>query len=276
MLSEDQITRLRTCLRETAGDDDHLTCQQAAHIATQASLPLREVECFALESGIIPERYDRNIGTLGLDGQRKLLGSRAAVAGLGGLGGHVVETLARAGVGHIIGIDGDAFVDSNLNRQILARVDNLGAAKTEQAGLRLGKVNPAVEFTPHHGTFDSLDDETFAACDLVFDCVDSIDARRELVKRCARAETTLIHAAISGWSGQVAICEPGSDLIDKIYATATHGTEKRQGNLPFTAAVAANLMVARAVPLLLGWPPPSSRQVQLFDLLDGDWETVDL
>ena len=275
MPTDDQRDRLRARFAEDAGITDRLSGEQAARIAAETGLPLRAVERFALGEGIIPERYDRNIGTLGADGQRRLLESCVIVVGLGGLGGHVVEVLARLGVGRIVGVDPDTFVESNLNRQLLCDMDSLGKLKTEQGALRVARVNPAVEFVPCPTTFDRVDDGVVAGCDIVFDCLDGIEARLELVTRCEAAGRMLVHGAIAGWSGQVGLVPPGSGLLEQLYAGQKRGIEKRLGNLPFTAAVAASLMVAAAVPVLLG-RPPSLRGLQLFDLLNGEWQTVAL
>ena len=75
---------------------------------------------------MIPRRYDRNIASLGMEGQERLFRCHVLVAGCGGLGGVVVEILARAGVGTLTLVDGDVFSESKLNRQLLAKEDNFG------------------------------------------------------------------------------------------------------------------------------------------------------
>lgn len=275
MLTEADRSCLRASFRK-ASVEANLPGDLAAAIASETHLPLRKVECFALECGAVPNRYSRNVGTVGLDGQRRLLGACVVVVGMGGLGGHVVEALARLGVGRIVGADGDVFTEGNLNRQLLCEVGNLGASKVAQAAARVARVNPAVEFVAHAEPFQTLDDEALAACDLVFDCLDSIPARGELARRCEHAGVVLVHGAIAGWSGQVGLCTPGSGMLEKIYEGEKRGAEKQLGNLPFTAAVAANLMVAEGVRLLLGEPVPDGRRLQFFDLLGGDWETIEL
>ena len=77
-------------------------CREAAALS---GLSMRETEISALRGGMCPSRYERTIGTFGLEGQAKLLESCAAVAGCGGLGGWITEILARAGVGRLILID---------------------------------------------------------------------------------------------------------------------------------------------------------------------------
>jgi molybdopterin/thiamine biosynthesis adenylyltransferase len=187
-----------------------------------------------------------------------------------------VECLARLGVGRILGIDGDSFVESNLNRQVLATGETLGEPKAEQARIRVAAVNPAVEFVAYGSSFQDLAPGALAGAGVVLDCLDNIPARRDLAALCAAAGLPLIHGAIGGWSGQVGLCPSGGDLIDKLYAGGKNGVEKRLGNLPFTAAVAAHIMAARAARLLISPDEPQTQRLLLFDLLGDDWQTIEL
>jgi len=72
------------------------------------------------------KRYEKNLGTLTQEGQMKLFSTTVAVVGMGGIGGFLVEGLARLGVKKIIAVDMDTFDETNLNRQILSSVNNLG------------------------------------------------------------------------------------------------------------------------------------------------------
>ncbi len=274
--TDDEPDHLQELLRRGAERDRWLSLEAAQRAADETGFPFGEVELCALRMGLVPRRYERNLGTVRPEGQLRLAESRAAVVGLGGLGGHVAESLARLGVGHIIGVDPDRFAETNLNRQSLATVEGLGAEKTERAAHRLAQVNPAVEFTGHAVPVGELEEDALAGCVVAFDCLDCASVRRELARKCARAEVPLVHGAIAGWSGQVALFMPGADLLAKLYGTAEHGIERRLGNPAFTAAVAANLMVARAMPLLLGRQVEGAEEVLFFDLLDGEWEKVDL
>ena len=277
MLTSSQTDLLRPAFREMGPRRKTASHAVLEQIAANTGVPLRMVEYFALQQGTIPKRYTRSIGTLGADGQCRLLAARVAVVGLGGLGGYVVETLARLGVGGIIGIDDDAFSDNNLNRQLCSRVANLGESKAKATAQRVRQVNPAVTFDAREARFEALADDVFDQCDLVFDCLDSFPARRALAKRCAAAGVTLVHGAIGGWCGQVGVCLPGSDLVDKVCGKKKRGAEKRLGNLPFTAAVAANLMAAKAVPLLTRQArPPPGNEILFFDLLQDDWMPISL
>ena len=219
-----------------------------------------------LARGVVPARYERNLGTLGAAGQRKLLAARVLVVGLGGLGGNVLDSLLRLGVGAIVGVDGDVFDETNLNRQPLCEVGNIGRGKAEAAAERARRVNPAVDFKPYPVRFESLDAKIFKSCALAFDCLDSVPAKLELCRRCHAAGVPVVHGAIAGWCGQVGVCPPGDDLLERLYKgfRGRRGAETRLGNLPFTAAVAAHMMVAAGLPLLLGKPP--AKGIRFFDL----------
>ena len=103
--------------------------QQVRELASETACSIRDVELAALRGGIAPWRYVRNLGTIGLDGQAKLLQSAVSVVGLGGLGGYVTEALARMGVGRLVLIDGDVFEEHNLNRQLLSGESVLGQVR---------------------------------------------------------------------------------------------------------------------------------------------------
>ncbi|HML55965.1 MAG TPA: ThiF family adenylyltransferase, partial [Solidesulfovibrio magneticus] len=117
-----------------------------AGLAARFALAPRLVEIAALEAGLCPLRYARNLHAFSLAEQARLLASKAALVGLGGLGGGIVENLVRAGVGIIEAADGDVFEESNLNRQLLSRLDAVGRPKAMLAAERAAAVNASVEF----------------------------------------------------------------------------------------------------------------------------------
>lgn len=103
---------------------------------------------------------------------QKLQDSTVAVFGLGGVGGYVAEGLVRSGVGHLIFIDKDVIEPTNLNRQILATTDTLGAPKVEAAAQRAQSIHPGINITPYCLTYtDQLPPEV-AWCRLRCDCID--------------------------------------------------------------------------------------------------------
>src|SRR6185369_6175177 len=142
-----------------------------------------DVERLALEHGIFPARYQRNRNVISLADQLRLFNSKVAVVGCGGLGGYVVEELARMGVGHIVAIDPDIFEEHNLNRQILSTPATLGKAKVEAARQRVEQINPAVSLCAVQDAFGLANGSVLlAGASVAVDALDSISYRLELAE----------------------------------------------------------------------------------------------
>ena len=244
-------------------------------LVAEQGIPKRIAESLACDLGIFPKRYELNQGTLGREGQKTLLCSKVIIAGLGGLGGHVVEQLARCGAGVVIGVDADRFDETNLNRQLYADLNSIGRRKTEAAENRVATVNDAVEFRSLAFKVEDLEDKVFEDVDLIFDCLDSIPSRLYLQNMGERLAIPLIHGAIGGWYGQVAVVWPGSQLLSNIYGETQQGIEKDLGNPPFTPAFIATLMVAEGIKVLLGRKQKENALI-FVDLLNNQWECVAL
>ena len=255
---------------------DVLSVEMTKSLARKAGLCQRFIEIFALEKGIVPARYNRNIGSIGIDGQKKLLQSSCLVVGLGGLGCVVAELLARAGVGKIYAGDGDVYDETNLNRQIFSTENNLGKSKSKEAKKRIKKVNSSVEFKPCDCKFSEIPDKTWNKVVLVFDCLDNIKDRLILADKCSEAHIPLIHGAIAGWCGEVAVIWPGSHLLEQVYKTDTKGLEKQLGTPVFTAAASASIMAAEGVKLLTGKTYVKENRILYFDLKQNIWQNINL
>jgi molybdopterin/thiamine biosynthesis adenylyltransferase len=256
------------------GSPRTMTCCQAERVAAETGVPLREVECFALDHQIVPLRYALNVGSFRPAGQKKLLQSRVLVVGLGGLGGYVVEQLGRAGVGRIAAADPDVFEEQNMNRQIFCTVAGLGNTKVTATAQRLRQINPAVEFSGYTLRFQQLDDEVFDGLNLVFDCLDGIADRLALEAKCESHNLVLIHGAVAGWFGQVGVVRPGTGLLRKVYGQQHHGVETSLGNAPFTPAVIGGLAVALGIKALLHESAPQEESLRFIDLLENEWEDI--
>jgi molybdopterin-synthase adenylyltransferase len=251
-------------------------------IAGESGRTTREVEIAALRQGIIPLRYYRNIASLGLDGQARLLSSTAAVVGAGGLGGLIIELLARIGVGRLIVIDGDGFTEDNLNRQLLCREGDIGRKKIERAVERAAEVNSAVEVTscPVFLTAENAA-ELLSGAGVVVDALDRIGVRILLEEAAARISIPLVHGAIGGFMGQVASVFPGEEtLSSSIYRgegdQASRGIEAVLGTPTITPAVVASLEAMEAVKILLGRGTPLENELLYLDLESAEFSRIGL
>ncbi|MTI94411.1 MAG: HesA/MoeB/ThiF family protein [Firmicutes bacterium] len=200
------------------------------------------------------ERYRKNIGMLSEAENLLLREKKAAVIGCGGLGGYILEMLARLGVGALTVVDGDVFAESNLNRQLLCRVDNLGKSKALEAAEHIRQINPHVQVTTMDIWLSSENAQgVLQGHDVVVDALDNVSGRKLLQAECARLGIPMVHGAIAGWYGQVATILPGDDTLDRIYTGERNmGLEEKLGNPSFTPALVASLQVAEVTKLLIG------------------------
>ena len=203
------------------------------------------------------ERYLRNHNAISEGEQAILATKRVLVVGCGGLGGMVIECLARIGVGHLRVVDGDVFEESNLNRQLLSSTMNLGRPKTLAAKQRVMAINPLVEVDVVQAELTEENNaDLLADCDVAVDCLDNIPARLLLQQAAKTAEVPLVHGAVAGWLGRICVIQPGEDLLSLLYPNPdeAQGEERQRGTLSFTATLTASWQAAETVKLLLGKP----------------------
>ena len=127
-------------------------------------------------------------------GIEKLQQSKVAVFGLGGVGGYVVEVLARSGVGHLSIFDDDVVCLTNLNRQIFALHSTLGKNKVDIAVERIKDINPNCEVDARQMFYlpENADEIDLTSFDYVVDCIDTMAAKMELIKRCTALNVPLL------------------------------------------------------------------------------------
>jgi len=258
-----------------------LSLEKETNISHHENLSIRQIEIKALEIGVVPERYLKNIGSLGLQGQIKLLESRVAVIGIGGLGSLLIELLARVGIGELLLIDGDIFVASNLNRQILLDEKSIGSFKTDLAKKRLKAINSAVSVDIFRGF---LDDENAAlllkGCNVVADGLDNIADRLMLQSICCQLNIPLVYATVAGFVGQVCSIFPGDDSLYLIYGSEKpsidQGVELQLGNLPATVGVTAALQSQEIVKIITNIGKPVRNKLLIIDTEYGEINTIDL
>lgn len=132
------------------------------------------------------EQFARTQLLLGSEAMERLAHSSVAVFGIGGVGGHAVEVLARSGVGAITLIDSDRVSLTNVNRQIIALLSTVGEYKVDVAERRIHDINPDCRVTVCRQFYlpENADTIDLAAFDYVLDCVDTVKAKLELIRRC--------------------------------------------------------------------------------------------
>ncbi|MEF2231979.1 MAG: ThiF family adenylyltransferase [Pseudodesulfovibrio sp.] len=278
------MTLLRAPILELAADTPlpqggHGPTLDAASVlalSDRFNLPGWEIEAHALELGVSPLRYLRNASALSPGDHVRLLRSRVALVGLGGLGGSLLEQCLRLGIGRIRAADGDIFEESNLNRQALASMASRGLPKAAAALDRAENVNPSVQFEPWDEYLTAKTLPGFLlGCDLVMDALGGLGFRPHLQAAAARAGIPLVTGALAGWTGYVGVVLPGQPgPADSM--GADDSVERQLGCPMPTVALLASLMAAEAVRILCGTPSPLSGKILIADLRSLDFEIVAL
>ena len=259
-----------------------ISLKTTAFISSSQGVPAKEVEITALKQGIIPSRYFRNIGTIGLDGQIKLLQSTVAVAGVGGLGSTVIELLARQGIGHLIIIDNDRFTEQNLNRQIMCTEGNLGEYKVTVVSRRVKQINSATTVTTFRErlTRDNAE-KLLGSARVVVDGLDNLSSRLVVEHACRQLAIPYVYASIGGFSGQVMTIFPGDVGLSSLYGSSSdtvpeQGIETKIGNPPATVAMIAAFQVQEVVKIVTGVGHPVRNRILFVDAREFTIDRIEL
>ena len=144
--------------------------------------------------------YSRTRLLLGNDAMEKLRNATVAVFGLGGVGGYVVEALARSGVGALVLVDHDTVSATNINRQILATQETIGMEKSEAAARRVLSIDPDCKVTAIKKFYgpDTAAEFDFTEYDYVVDAIDTVTGKLMLVTAAQAVGTPIISCMGTG------------------------------------------------------------------------------
>lgn len=161
-------------------------------------------------------QFSRTISLVGEEKMDRLRHARVAVFGIGGVGGYVVEALARSGIGALDLIDHDKVALSNLNRQIIALHSTIGLYKADVARDRVLDINPECNVTVHRAFFlpETADRFDFAGYDYVVDAIDTVSGKIELILKAQSARTPVISCMGAGNK-----LDPSAFRVADIYST---------------------------------------------------------
>ena len=260
---------------------DGISIADVKSTAKQYDKPQREIEIFALNNGIVPERYVRNMKSFSPKDQSLLLRKTVCIVGLGGLGGGVVEILARLGIGRLILIDGDRFEDSNLNRQLISSENEIGTSKAIAAAKRVSEINSSVQ-APHY--FEFLTEQNapvlFQNADVIVDCLDSIKTRFYVETAAKNAGIPLVSGAVAGSTGQVTTIFPEDKGLRAIYGDPGQlpekGIETVLGTLSFAVTLVSTLESAEVIKILLQKGDILRNKLLIVNPLDNLYEIMRL
>lgn len=224
------------------------------------------------------KRYSRNMNMLSPEENASLSSFNVCVVGCGGLGGYIIEMLARLGIGHLTVVDGDVFDETNLNRQLLSDMNSLGKPKAIVARDRINVVNPLVKVKVINGMLTEENCiEILQGHDVVVDALDSIDTRLLIQKHAEELNIPLVHGAIAGWYGQVTTIFPGDRTLDFLYSNNDKkGLEAELGNPSFTPALVASIEVSEVLKILINRGDLLRRKLLSINTLNQEYEIINL
>ncbi len=164
---------------------------------------------------------ERTVLVIGEDAVNKLSNKKVIVFGVGGVGGYVVEMLARTNVGHITVVDFDVVSESNINRQIIATINTVGKLKVDCVRERVLSINPNcdVKTISKKLEVDCIDEFDLKNYDYVIDCIDMVSSKTYLIKYCVENNIKIISSMGAGNRSEVPefeICDISKTTYDNL------------------------------------------------------------
>jgi len=226
-------------------------------------------------------RYARQISLkqIGEIGQQKLLDSTVLIIGMGGLGSPAAMYLAAAGIGRLIISDFDQVEDSNLQRQIIHRTQDIGELKALSAKHTIAEINPDCNVEAIDWQLEESELEKYAQkVDLILDCTDNFPTRFMINRICVKTDTPLVSGAAIRMEGQIASYIPnsGGPCYQCLYKQEFESTETcaMEGVLSPVVGVIGTLQALQAILILIGEGESVNGKLLLFDGLSMEWQTV--
>jgi adenylyltransferase/sulfurtransferase len=229
-------------------------------------------------------RYSRHIilPEVGGKGQSRLLESKVLLVGAGGLGSPAALYLAAAGVGQIGVIDFDVVDDSNLQRQILHRTEDVGRLKVDSARDAIRSLNPDVEVVGYNARLSSDNIlEIIEGYDVIVDGCDNFPTRYLINDACVMRNVPNVHGSIFRFDGQVTVFKPFEGpcyrcLYPEPPPPGTVPSCQEGGVLGVLPGIVGSIQAAEAIKLLLGIGDALVGRLLLFDALGMDFHVVKL
>lgn len=228
------------------------------------------------------QRYARHLvlPEVGEEGQRRLINSRVAIIGAGGLGSPVALYLAAAGVGTLGIIDFDTVDASNLQRQILHGVDRIGQGKVESAQRTLAAINPDVDVVAHQQQLvadNALD--LLSGYDLIVDGADNFPTRYLINDASLHLRTPVVHGSIFRFEGQASVFHPYEGPCYRCLFPMPPPPElapncAEAGVLGVLPGIIGSIQAMEALKILLKIGEPLIGRLLIYDALDQTFTEV--
>ena len=245
---------------------------------SEAKLTLDEVDRYARHL-VLPE--------IGGAGQQKLKEARVVMIGAGGLGSPVLQYLAAAGIGIIRVVDHDMVSLSNLQRQVIHSMQNVGRSKVNSAKAALRELNPyvKVETVPSRLTSDNAR-ETVGDATVVIDGCDNFETRYVVAEACEKLHVPLVTGAVNRFDGSLTVLMPWLKNADGDFNPRYHDlfpNKPDDGTLPAcseagvmgpTTGIIGTMQAAEAIKVITGAGQPLVGRLLMVDTLNMEFKTI--
>jgi adenylyltransferase/sulfurtransferase len=264
------------------GDSGWVACERCAETTADGEADAHAQHRYA-KGNAFTHDYSRQVALpeVGAAGQERLREARVLVIGAGGLGVPVLQYLAAAGVGRLCVVDGDRVEASNLHRQPLFAVDDVGESKAAVAAARLSQLNRDVHCDAVEERLSAANVHALVArCDLVVECSDNFATKFLVSDAVVRAGRPAVFASVYQYEGQLQVYRPREDwpclrcLWPEAPRDGLIGNCAEAGVLGPVPAVLGSLQAMEALKLLLDLQAEAEPAVHMFDLLNLQWRTL--
>lgn len=218
---------------------------------------------------------------IGEEGQLKLLRSKVAVVGCGGLASSALLYLGSIGVGNITIIDDDVVSLSNLPRQNLFTYDQCGELKVLAAKERLEKINPDVTINVINQRLDESNASKFLSChDIVLDCTDNFETKFLINDTCLKLNIPFVIAGVRDYQGQVLTCIPNKTKDFKfLFSVLPVNIDDKykkidQGVFPMSVGVIADIAASEVIKYLLNIGELLTDKMLVINLLNNHYQII--
>ena len=228
-------------------------------------------------------RYSRHLllDELGPDAQARFAAAHALIVGVGGLGNPAAQFLASAGIGTLTLCDADTVDLTNLQRQILFAMPDVGLSKVDAAARRIASINPEVRLVAVRQRVGAPElARLVAAADVVLDCTDNFATRHAINRACVAARRPLVSGAAIRFDGQLAVFDvrrPDAPCYHCLFGEGGDVEEVRCATMgvfaPLVGIVGAT-QAAEALKLVAGAGQTLSGRLLLLDALSMQWREV--
>jgi len=228
-------------------------------------------------------RYSRHLllDALGPDAQARFADARALIVGVGGLGNPAAQFLASAGIGRLTLVDADSVDLTNLQRQILFDLADVGTPKVEAAAKRLAAINPEPTIVALTRRVDADDlARLVSGADVVLDCTDNFATRHAINRACVAARVPLVSGAAIRFDGQIAVFDPRDPLSPCYHCLFGEGEELEETRCatmgvfaPLVGIVGA-AQAGEALKLVAGVGTSLAGRLLLYDALASSWREL--